>query len=65
MVKLFNMQEMLTKAISFKKDFITKHPHTKDDVEDFFQLMLDEIECGESPSNEYEHFIQACEDLLD
>ena len=59
------MKEILTKAISFKKDFIVKHPKMKDDVEDFFQLMLDEIECGESPDNEYELFVNACEDLLD
>lgn len=51
-------------AKKFRQDFIAKHPQFKDEVNDLFQLMLDEIEEGASEQNEIRLFIGSCEDLL-
>lgn len=51
-------------AIQFKKEFIASHPLLKEEVNDYFQLMCDEIEEGGSTSNEVQIFISACNDLL-
>lgn len=37
----------------------------KEEVRDFFNLMQDEMNDGESPQNELEHFITACDDLME
>ena len=54
----------MIQAIEFKNSFLEKHPEKKEEVNDFFQLMQDEIEQGESEPHEIELFIGACEDLL-
>lgn len=51
-------------ARNFKKEFIINHPQHEEQVNDSFQLMLDEIEEGESEMNEVNHFISSCDDLL-
>jgi hypothetical protein len=51
-------------AEEFRKGFLEKNPNLKEEVDDMFQLMQDEIEQGESPQNELDLFIGACEDLL-
>jgi hypothetical protein len=56
--------EQIKQAQAFAKEFIGKHPQHKEEVEDFLQLMIDEIEQGESPDNELRLFEGACEDLL-
>ena len=55
---------MYKQAIEFKVNFIKEHPELKDNVEDLFQLMLDEIEEGGSISHEIELFYASCKDLL-
>lgn len=52
-------------AKKFRQEFIAEHPQLKDDVNDLFQLMLDEIEEGASVDNEVILFIGSCGDLLD
>jgi len=56
--------EQIRIAKEFSKDFLEKHHEHKEEVDDMFQLMVDEIEQGESPQNELELFCGACEDLL-
>ncbi len=52
-------------AINYKKEFLSNNPQHKEEVEDLFQLMLDECEdeCT-SVQNEMELFIGSCDDLL-
>ena len=54
----------LEQAKEFKNDFIKNHPEHEFSVNDFYQLMLDEIEAGESLENEVSLFIKSCNDLL-
>lgn len=58
------MKEILI-AQSFAQDFIKKHSQLEEQVEGYFDLMSDNIEEGESPQNELQLFINACNDLLD
>ena len=53
-------------AIDFRKEFLGKHPSLKEEVDDFFQLMLDECEdeCA-SVQHEIDLFIGSCEELLE
>jgi hypothetical protein len=55
----------MKKVLEFKNEFINKHPSLKEDVEDLYQLMLDEIDSGESVVNEINLFISSCEDLIE
>ena len=55
----------MKRAKSFKDNFIKNHPEHKERVEDYYQLMIDEIEEGESKKNEIDLFISSCNDLLD
>lgn len=59
------MNEILQEAIDFKKEFLAKHPNLKSEVDDYFQLMLDECEddCA-SVQHEIDLFIGSCEELL-
>ena len=52
------------RAINFKKEFLNVNPHLKDEVNDYFSLMIDEIDDGASTEHEIDLFIGACEDLL-
>lgn len=52
-------------AVKFGQEFIAKHPHLKDDVNDLFQLMNNEIDEGGSVENEVNLFIGSCNDLLE
>lgn len=52
------------RAIDFKKEFLNVNPQLKDEVNDFFSLMIDEIDDGGSTEHEIDLFIGACEDLL-
>jgi len=49
----------------FKQEFIKNKPEIKEQVEELFQLMLDEIEEGNSVENECNMFIIACEQILE
>ena len=51
-------------AVEYGNAFIKKHPQHKAQVLDYFQLMKDEVEEGGSVQNEIDHFIAACDDLL-
>jgi len=55
----------MKEAIDFRHNFLQSHPHLSDEVDDLFQLMIDEIAQGESERNEIDLFISSCEDLLD
>ena len=57
------MKEILI-AQSFALDFIKKHSELEEQVESYFDLMSDNIDEGESPQNELQLFINACNDLL-
>ena len=52
------------RAINFKKEFLNVNPQLKDEVNDYFSLMIDEIDDGASTEHEIDLFIGACEDLL-
>jgi len=52
-------------AQEFAKKFLGKNPELKDEVEDMFQLMQNEIEEGGSEQHELDLFIGACNDLLE
>ena len=54
----------LQRAIDYRKEFIGKYPELKCEVDDYFQLMKDEIEEGGSTEHEIDLFIGACDDLL-
>lgn len=58
------ISENIKQAIDFKKDFLKKYPEHKEEVNDYFELMQDEIEDGGSTSHEIELFINSCKDLL-
>jgi hypothetical protein len=51
-------------ARQFGREFLAKHPQFKDEVNDLYRLMLDEIEEGGSENHEVGLFIGSCEDLL-
>ena len=54
----------IEEAREFAKDFVNKHPIVAEEVHDYLDLMLETIEEGDSPQNELDLFIGACEDLL-
>ena len=54
----------IEKAREFARDFVNKHPILAEEVHDYLDLMLENIEEGDSPQNELNLFIGACEDLL-
>ena len=54
----------IEEAREFAKDFVNKHPIVAEEVHDYLDLMLENIEEGDSPQNELDLFIGACEDLL-
>jgi len=56
--------EQIARAKEFAKEFTDKHPEHNEEVLEYFDLMKDEIESGESVENEINLFIGACEDLL-
>jgi len=55
---------MLEQVKQFKDQFIKEHPETKENVEDLFQLMLDEIEEGGSIFGEIQSFYSSCDELI-
>jgi hypothetical protein len=55
----------IDKAIEFAKDFKKQNPLLEDQVADYLDLMLENIGEGESPQNELQLFINACNDLLE
>jgi hypothetical protein len=56
--------EEIDKAIKFAKDFVNNHPILTEQVHDYLDLMLENIAEGDSPQNELQLFMGACEDLL-
>ncbi len=56
--------DTIDEAVKFAKDFMKKHPLLKKQTKDYLDLMLDNIGEGESPQNELQLFMGACEDLL-
>jgi hypothetical protein len=57
--------EEITTANAFAQDLISKRPELKEEVLNYFDLMSDNSEEGESPQNELQLFINACNDLLE
>lgn len=55
----------ILEAKEFAKDFIKKNAEHTSEVLDYLQLMIDEIEEGESAENELSLFKNACEQLKD
>lgn len=55
---------LITKARNLRDETIKKHPELKEDVIGLYQLMLDEIEEGNSINNEIEAFEASIEDLI-
>jgi ABC-type Zn uptake system ZnuABC Zn-binding protein ZnuA len=51
------------KATEIKNKFIEQHPEFEEQIQDFYQLYLDEIEEGGSPSNELYLFEDSCKQL--
>ena len=45
--------------------FMQQHSHLSEEVQDLYILFLDNIEEGESPQNELNLFINACNQLLE
>ena len=58
------MDPNVKRATSFAQEFTKANPELGLEIMDLYQLMIDEIDEGGSPSNEADHFISACEDLL-
>jgi len=55
----------MEEAKEFLEQFVNNNPEYKYQAIAYYQLMVDEIEGGESSSNEVALFIQSCEDLLE
>jgi hypothetical protein len=55
---------LITKARNLRDETIKNHPELKEDVIGLYQLMLDEIEEGNSINNEIEAFEASIEDLI-
>ena len=55
---------LITKARNLRDKTIKNHPELKEDVIGLYQLMLDEIEEGNSINNEIEAFEASIEDLI-
>lgn len=56
--------EILNSARHHLALFKVANPELADDAQDFYDLMVDEINAGESPDNEAELFYGALADLL-
>lgn len=57
-------QGRFTRAKNFAYEFMDKHPEFKAEVIDYFELMKNEVEEGNSVENEIDLFIGSCKDLL-
>ena len=55
---------LITKARNLRDRTIKNHPELKEDVIGLYQLMLDEIEEGNSINNEIKAFEASIEDLI-
>ena len=55
---------LITKARNLRDETIKKYPELREDVIGLYQLMLDEIEEGNSINNEIEAFEASIEDLI-
>lgn len=55
---------LITKARNLRDETIKNYPELKEDVIGLYQLMLDEIEEGNSIINEIEAFEASIEDLI-
>lgn len=49
----------------YYKKMINQYPHLKGDIDDYYQLALDEIESGESPDNEFSLFQNEVQNLIE
>ena len=58
------MDPNVQRATEFAQEFVKTNPEMGLEVMDLYMLMMDEIDEGGSPSNEADHFISACDDLL-
>lgn len=56
--------DIVARARQRLAEFKVANPELKEDAQEMYQLMLDEIEAGESPENEEELFYGALADLL-
>jgi hypothetical protein len=56
--------EEIKRAREFARNFVNNHPILVEEVQDYLDLMLENIEEGDSPQNELNLFMGACEDLL-
>ena len=55
---------LITKARNLRDGTIKNHPELKEDIIGLYQLILDEIEEGNSINNEIEAFEASIEDLI-
>ena len=49
---------------SYCKDMKSKYPELTDEIDNYYQLFLDEVEEGGSPDQECESCMQSIEDLI-
>lgn len=49
----------------YYEKMVSQYPQFKADIDDYYQLALDEIEAGESPDNEYNLFVDEIENIIE
>lgn len=62
--KYFYMSS-LDNLVDFVKEKIKEYPQLKNQIIDFYQLALDEIEQGSSEEQEYQSAVQSIEELIE
>lgn len=55
----------IEKAKSDAFEVINSYPQLQADINEAYEIMLDEIEAGESEDNEIDHFYSRVSDLMD
>lgn len=55
----------LDNLVDFVKEKIKEYPQLKNQIIDFYQLALDEIEQGSSEEQEYQSAVQSIEELIE
>ena len=48
----------------YAQKFLKEHPELEEEIKDYYQLALDEIEQGSSVDQEINSFVQGVEDLI-
>ena len=60
-----NSNNKMDRLNKYCRNAITNYPHLRGQINDFYQLCLDEIEAGESKENEIELCIGSIEELIE